>query len=391
MELPGDVPFNQFSVTIGLPRPEVQEPSVESARLNIFLYKVGENGAWRNQDLPGLSNPGAYGRPPLSLELYYLLTPFGTTAEGTQFDDTRAHYVLGSAMRVLHDIPVITDDLVTQRPPAGQIILDASLLGQVERIKVYLDPINLEDLSKVWTAMSLPFRASAAYQVSLVQIESEQPRTYPKPVGEPPAAGPGVKVIAFRAPQIHRVGVRRPADVAGMERSVAYARAGDTLVLHGQALSGSGVHLWLGQFDATAEITAASDSRIEVTVPDDAALGPGPQTITVKFDVVIGGAQARPVLSSNVAVFVVIPRIDSVSSNLTVSPRTLSLSGADLFDSANSSFAIIGSSVVNGSSYTAATRTAITLPLPDSLGHGTYPIRVRAAGAESIDAVAVTI
>ncbi len=391
MELPGDVPLNQFSVTIGLPRPEVPEPAVEAARLNICLYRVGENGAWRNQDLPGHSSAGSYGKPPLSLELYYLLTPFGTTEEGVLFNDTRAHYVLGSAMRVLHDIPVITDDLVTQRLHPGQTILDASLLGQVERIKVYLDPINLDDLSKVWTAMSLPFRASAAYQVSLVLIESEQPRTYPKLVGEPPAAGPTVTAIPFRSPQILSAGVRRPSDPPGTERTIAYARAGDTLILHGQALSGSGRHLWLGQLDSTAGITAATDSRVEITVPNDPALGPGPQTIIVRFDMAVGHAEVRPVLSSNVAVFVVIPRVDSVTSNLVVSPRTVSITGANLFDGPQSSLVIVGGSVVAGSVYTAASRNAITFPLPNSIGTGTYPIRVRAGGAESIDAVTVTI
>jgi hypothetical protein len=389
MELP--VPFPQFSVTVGLPRPEVQEPAVENARVNIFLYRVGENGAWKNQDLPGLASSGAYGKPPLSLDLYYLLTPFGTTEDGTLFNDTRAHYVLGSAMRVLHDIPVITDDLTTVRFNPGQTILDASLLGQIERIKVYLEPINLDDLSKVWTAMSLPFRASAAYQVSVVLIESEQPRTYPKLVGQPPAAGPFVTAVPFRSPQILRVGVRRPSDSPGTERPIAYARAADTLILHGQALSGSGRHVLLGGFDASSGVTAATDSAIEVTVPDNPALGPGPQTIIIRFDVPIGRSDVRPLLTSNVAVFALVPRVDSVSSNLVTNPRTVTLTGANLFDIPSSSFVIVGGSIIAGSTYTAAARNAITLPLPASLGAGTYPIRVRAAGAESLDPVAVTI
>src|SRR3954468_12324684 len=47
---------------------------LETERLNLFLYRVTENGYLQNQEMPGRGSPGAFGHPPLSLNLHYLLT-----------------------------------------------------------------------------------------------------------------------------------------------------------------------------------------------------------------------------------------------------------------------------------------------------------------------------
>jgi hypothetical protein len=108
-------------------------------------------------------------------------------------NESLAQKLLGSAMRVFHDHSVIDERKVKIKNSGGQI-LDESLRGQVELIKLRLEPISLEDLSKIWTALTSPYRLSAAYAVSVVQIESLGPRRYPLPVGLPPA-GPQVHVI----------------------------------------------------------------------------------------------------------------------------------------------------------------------------------------------------
>ena len=68
-------------VTVGTPpAPEGSiPPSPEAPRVNLFLYRVSENPFLKNQEIPGHGSRGAYGHPPLSLELHYLLTTYGTT------------------------------------------------------------------------------------------------------------------------------------------------------------------------------------------------------------------------------------------------------------------------------------------------------------------------
>src|SRR5437660_3453496 len=149
MELPSGIGGTNLQVTISTPPSEDETQTAEPPRVNLFLYRTTENGALKNQMIPGQGHPSEYGHPPLSLVLHYLLTAYGTTEDADQANETLAHFLLGSAMRVLHDYPVITDSLTTLHAPPTQI-LHASLRGEFERIKICLDPISLEDLSKVW-------------------------------------------------------------------------------------------------------------------------------------------------------------------------------------------------------------------------------------------------
>ncbi len=391
MELPPGITV--IPVTISTPGPEPQDgQTVEEPRVNLFLYQVTENTYLKNQEIPGQGHPGAYGHPPLSLDLHYLLTAYGTTSDEDFVDETRAHYLLGSAMRVLHDHPIVTELLTTIRPPVGQPILDQSLRGEFEQVKLCLEPISLEDLSKVWTALTLPYRLSAAYLVTVVQIESEQPRLFPRLVGEPPAAGPRVYVLPFQSPQISEIRVRRPGDSPDVERPFPYARIGDTLILRGRNFDSEATRVTLGAVDATAGITVLQDDRIEVTIPDDVGLQPGPQPARVLLDVMMGEPpQPHAGFQSNLAVFVLVPRIDTLTPNLGVTPRTLRINGAWLFQADLECLTLVGDEVIHSNGYTTATSTEILFNLPDTLGSGNYAVRVRVNGAESIDLAMLNI
>lgn len=49
-------------------------------------------------------------------------------------------------------------------------------------MKVTLLPLDLEQLSKIWTALNKDFRLSVAYEVSYVEVPAEQERPLPKRV-----------------------------------------------------------------------------------------------------------------------------------------------------------------------------------------------------------------
>ncbi|MBA2714810.1 MAG: DUF4255 domain-containing protein [Rubrobacteraceae bacterium] len=258
------------SVTISTPREEDAQNNGDS-RVNLFLYRVTENGNLKNQEIPGRGPMGSYGHPPLSLDLHYLLTAYGSTPAMEDATDERlAHYLLGSAMRVLHGYPVITRALRTIREPAGEQILDQSLEGELERVKLYLDPLSLDDLSKVWQTLMLSYQLSVAYKVTVVQIESQQPRSFPKPVGEPPAGGPRIHAVPFRSPEIRELRVRSGGP-AGAERPFPYARVGDILVIQGRNFGLEPAKVLLGGLEIP--VTPQSDDRIELNIPDDTLPG----------------------------------------------------------------------------------------------------------------------
>lgn len=376
--------FPTVPVTIGTPH---EDDDIDVPRVNLFLYQVSENRFYKNQEIPGHGHPAAYGRPPLTLDLHYLVTAYGRTREtGAQFsDETLAQWLLGSALRVLHDYPVITEDLENGD---GDPILDVSLLGEFEQVKLCLEPLSLEDATKVWTALTLPYRLSAAYAVSVVQIESQGPRRYPKPVGPLPDAGPRVTAVTFSPPRIDQVRVRRqelPADAR--PSPVPYARIGDRLVLLGSAFVKDETLVRIGPVDVVPEADpGVSNERLEVSIPDDAELQPGAVPIRACRHVQLGEPpEDRPGFHSNLSVFMLVPRIAGVA----VAAGTVTITGSRLFQENRPCQTILGDVIIEAGEYDAASPTSLGFPLP-TLAPGTYTVRVRVNGAESIDDVSIT-
>ena len=379
MELPDDIPA--APVTTGPPpfsskdlHPHKEQP--EDARLNLFLYRVTENGYLQNQEIPGRGSPGAYGHPPLSLNLHYLVTPYGNTEEASKsglFDDTNSQFLLGSAMRVLHDVPIVTDNLLTVRPVSGRAILHESLRHEYEHVKLSLEPLTLEDVTKVWTALGLRYRLSAAYVVNVVQIESRRARRFPKPVGkpisptipplpsDPPSPGPMVYALTLQTPTITSVAVQRANTTD--EQPYPYANVGDTLILRGTSLAGAVTRVVFG--DLIVPATVARGDRVEAIVPDDPQLQPGPRTVRV---IVSDPLVPQSAFSSNDAAFMLVPLVSAIS--YAPATRRLQIDGTRLIGPTPGGETVVGRSVIGRDAYVAnpaASPTRIVVTVPDTL------------------------
>ena len=153
-----------------------QEPD----QLNLFLYQVTANQGWRNVNLPsrGSQQGERLSNPPLALDLHYLLSAYGSS-------DTHAEILLGYAMYLLHETPVITRERLHVLFGPSTPLVDGTILpgpfknlsaeniaDQVEMIKIIPNYLNSDELSKLWTAMQARYRPSMAYTVSVVLIQS---------------------------------------------------------------------------------------------------------------------------------------------------------------------------------------------------------------------------
>jgi hypothetical protein len=141
-------------------------------QVNLFLYQVALNAAWRNMDMPRQTKAGETASPPLPLNLYYLLTVFPGDSE----DDTGAHTLLGRVMSVLHDHPVLGRDEI-QAALKGN-----DLYAQIERVRLSFQPLSSDDIFKVWSNFQTQYRLSAAYEATVVLIDSSLPSRTPLPV-----------------------------------------------------------------------------------------------------------------------------------------------------------------------------------------------------------------
>src|SRR5512144_2889437 len=122
----------------GVGIPEVTARPLDNARrsatgnqLNLFLYQVLPDASLRNQEMPRQMKPGETGHPPLPLMLYYLLTAYSDDE-----DDTNSHRLLGQAMGVFHDHPLLgTAEIRNATSPIAELA-DSDLHEQVERVRI---------------------------------------------------------------------------------------------------------------------------------------------------------------------------------------------------------------------------------------------------------------
>jgi uncharacterized protein DUF4255 len=168
--LPSDLGLSGVAVTSQQPEnPSGEEPK----QINLFLYLTEVNAAFRNMDLPNRVKPGETGQPPLALTLYYLLTAYGRDQNN---DDLLAHFILGHAMRTLHDHPILTSAEI-------KIALAGNdLYEQIESVRITPQPMSLDEMYKLWSSFQARYRVSAAYRVSVALIDSARPVKAPLPV-----------------------------------------------------------------------------------------------------------------------------------------------------------------------------------------------------------------
>jgi len=246
--LVGEMKFTSaVDVTILAP-----DESDAKKRVNLFLYKVRENPALKNMDWQvKRGDPTRLVPPPLSLNLFYLLTPYMKNVAPT--GNATAHEVLGEAMRVFYENPIVP-----------QAYLASGLQDAREQIKIMLNTLDLEELSQVWSTFTEPFRLSVVYEVSVVQLDmlSKSERAMAQRVHK--ISVPDVRT-PFRPPLVERI-------------DPSSGTAGTTITVHGDNLSGWQAYVTLlGK--QILEAQALSGDTFEVTLPVD--LPPGFHEIRV--------------------------------------------------------------------------------------------------------------
>ena len=129
-------------------------------RLSVFLYDVRENGVLKNQERTVVDEDTSR-RPPLALDLRYLLTAFpsqsGSDETANTLDQQR---VLGLAMQVLYEHAVLGPDELP------------SALSETE-VRITLEEESLGAFTDVWSTFGdTSLQPSVAYQFSPVLIDA---------------------------------------------------------------------------------------------------------------------------------------------------------------------------------------------------------------------------
>lgn len=126
--------------------------------ISLFLYRIEINAGLRNTPIrTGLD--GISRRPPLPLDLYYLLTVWAK-------DVVKQQRILGWAMRTLEDAPILS---------AGRLNhfgTETDVFHPNETIEIVYHSLSLQDLSNLWSGFKDNLPMSVAYIARVIAIDS---------------------------------------------------------------------------------------------------------------------------------------------------------------------------------------------------------------------------
>lgn len=176
---------------IGLASPD----DAGNLRLTLYLYRVTESSHMKNAERREI-DATRYERPPLALELYYLLTAHPPTGGNGPNEPRDPHLILGRAMQILHDRPVLgrSDDGEETNGPNNQEATNGAEGEEEAYVSIY--PQSIDEITNIWnTFQNGSFQPSVSYLVAPVVIESvrEEPvhRVVERHLGRPPSQEDG--------------------------------------------------------------------------------------------------------------------------------------------------------------------------------------------------------
>jgi hypothetical protein len=401
----------QESVAITLAPPDITPDGVSGIRVNLYLLHLVPNAHLANRS-PRADSAGRVPiRPPLGIDLTYLLTSHAAD-ETDAVADLGAQAALADALAVLHEHAVLTPTLRVQRStipdaPQGAPVMDPDLLGQTERLTITLRHAELAEVTQVWSALNTtPLRRAALIGVSVVELLPREHRAAPEPVTER-----RIYLQPFRPPLILDA-YRTPAPLERPgERRV---RIGDTVTIEGENLRAARTLVQFGDLTPTEATPGPTGRIMTAPIPDDVALQPGTLALRVIAERPpsgVGGGAGRgvpigelpvppePRHLSDTTVLQLIPRVTGVALLPAAGPLAarLRVEGQRLFVPASATLVFVGDRIAaigdppNGTA--APNPGAVEVRLADlgaSAGElAGLPVRVRVNGAESADVVSV--
>jgi hypothetical protein len=144
-----------MEVSLGTPKEMTENPA---EGLSLWLYRVIRDDQ-RLNDPPVRISKTELQPPPLPVRLHYLMTPVTNEQNG---DPETEQLILGKVLQALQSHPVLrgTD-------------LQGEFSGTDVELKVRLEPLSLEEITRVWDALDGSYQLSVSYEVSVVNIMPE--------------------------------------------------------------------------------------------------------------------------------------------------------------------------------------------------------------------------
>jgi hypothetical protein len=383
-------PDKKFSISLSGDAPDTVRKS-SGCMLNFYLFHVQKDGfqsnALNTNPLLVPSFPRAQRVPlqPLSLDLYYLLTAYSDSGY------LHEQQAMSIAMRCLYEHPVIWTTI-----PFGP--------ATKEEFSLQLEVDTADQMTRLWQAISVPLRLSAAYKVSVIFIAPDAPPP-PGPKVQRINLLDGVATIPFATAGGQLTGTKarvtyRPPDstvanplARSYDLSPALVPPGQPFVLFGGGLSGQKLFISgaaLAEVDVSAwidpTVETPSDTRIGVRLPATIGNPPGSTPWPSTYQLRIGTGTLR----SNSTPFSIAAGIDNIANppilNAVAGLYTIQgvgLQGVVQVLLGTVALARVNAAPAAGQFLVNAAGTQIDFKAPAGLAPGQWPLRIRANDVES--------
>lgn len=282
-----DTVLQKPEVNIGRPEPP---SNPQKATLNLFLYELKLDPFLRNTSL------GPAKQPPVWLVAKYLLTAFDNTGES---DTMPALRYLGEGIRILSSLATIKP----QNMPLPE------LEGNPETLKLTIEEVGVEILSRLMQGPDQKYRSSIGFEVRPIMIESFTLPSYSLLVGIDYTKNPNV--------EIGEEGIKIDVDSLSIRPVILDIEPKkldiDTMLnIKGRNLDLSNLTIYLDslQLDITGQWSDRLECKVNFTGvnPDSIAAGNYPIYLVQKID----NTKKR---KSNATLGSLIPKIDSATSS----------------------------------------------------------------------------
>ncbi|MEM9538671.1 MAG: DUF4255 domain-containing protein [Cyanobacteria bacterium P01_E01_bin.42] len=232
----------------------------DSNQINLFLYHTTPNPAWRNRPKMTQVKRGISEEPPLGLDLYYLIVAYGKDD-----DEVASHQLLGRVMSIFHDHKILKPAEIIAA--TSKRLPESDLHEQIDGLNIVPQSLSFDEISKIWQVFDAQYRASVAYQISVVVLDSHIPVKVALPV-LPQMNGRGVgsgrPLVSMGVPSLKKI--RLP----NRQRS---AQFGNILTLRGMLmnrpnLSVQLLHPLLDEAIALTPLPEPTEEELSVQIPD---------------------------------------------------------------------------------------------------------------------------
>ena len=351
---------------------DVSNSDAPSNRLNVFLYRVTPNIAYKNSNLPTYNYGGDLVHSPvIAIDLHYLLTAYGA-----QNDDLMAHQILASAMRIMEENTVLTKKIIRETVASVSKLTSgdksSDLANQIENVRLSFSNISLEEIGNIWSSSQTNYRLSAMYQASVILLESSKvPKLAPtvsnRMLYVMPITEPFIEAIE---PQIVEYGPKAKIRIIGRNLKSDIIRINfDNNISH-----------------EPGDDDIVNADAISIKVPEGLAVGLRQVQVVKPMKMGFPRKEHEKAFSSNTVPFILCPNIVSLSSQEMTRGGNLTITFLPRANPADDISILIGNKVIK-----APTRPDDSPPIgevivkvPEDTKPDMYVVRIRINNIDSL-------